>query len=364
MDKIQYVLTVEIGKPKKVADWWEPNMEVTYSTQVFDNFIDAKKAIRETVCKVFKDNKPKCFDDENYMQSFSYNKGDAVDNLINNVLANPEFEMLDENIRDSQGTTEKEVSVAYASNDVVILREFQENLLFNIHNMQDENKCYFFNYYKTAYRIDRGICSQILIKLTNTSNTTDTKYEIIEESHNKTVKFGNYPQTEKGDDNTPIEWIVIDESDKYKMLLSDKCLFASSFDEKGKGLWKNCSLRKILNEDFYNKAFNEREKNEILPVGLLNDLDKVWLLNNEQFHKCVYDNENLDEYTENAKLTDYAMSLIPNVDVFDRHNSWWITKACGIREIASCVAGDGFEIEKVKTNAKYVGVRPVILLKK
>ncbi|MBR4749296.1 MAG: hypothetical protein IK083_06990 [Abditibacteriota bacterium] len=81
----------------------------------------------------------------------------------------------------------------------------------------------------------------------------------------KTVTFGSYPQ--KTDQKEPIEWVVLAViPDRYMLLCSKRILECrpASDDPAGEpAQWETSSLRRWLNEDFYDEAFNEEEKGRI-----------------------------------------------------------------------------------------------------
>ncbi len=75
------------------------------------------------------------------------------------------------------------------------------------------------------------------------------------------VTFGMYWQD--FDYKTPIEWIVLEKREK-EMLLSRYTLDAQPYNKvREETTWVKCSLRKWLNEDFYNEAFDAKEKRRI-----------------------------------------------------------------------------------------------------
>ena len=60
-----------------------------------------------------------------------------------------------------------------------------------------------------------------------------------------------------------IEWIVLekDEENHRVLLLSKYLLDSYCYNESAENVsWENCDIRKWLNEDFYNAAFDEKEK--------------------------------------------------------------------------------------------------------
>lgn len=79
--------------------------------------------------------------------------------------------------------------------------------------------------------------------------------------------FGTYPQTSEGTDNSPIEWLVLDyDADNNKtLLLSRYGLDVVPFEtENEAAVWRACSLRTWLNNDFLSKAFSDDEQSAIL----------------------------------------------------------------------------------------------------
>ncbi|MCI5858309.1 MAG: DUF6273 domain-containing protein [Blautia sp.] len=63
-----------------------------------------------------------------------------------------------------------------------------------------------------------------------------------------------------------IEWRVLDKNGDEVLLLSEYGLDAQPFDTSDESyvLWKDSTIRKWLNDDFYNSAFSEDEKKNIV----------------------------------------------------------------------------------------------------
>jgi len=63
-----------------------------------------------------------------------------------------------------------------------------------------------------------------------------------------------------------IEWRVLDKKGDEVLLISEYGLDAQPFDTSGKErvLWKDSTIRKWLNDNFYNSAFSEDEKENIV----------------------------------------------------------------------------------------------------
>ena len=82
----------------------------------------------------------------------------------------------------------------------------------------------------------------------------------------KEVKFGKY-FNKSVDDIADIEWIILDERDDQFLILSKYAIEAMSYhDEYGEVTWEKCEMRRWLNYDFYDMAFNRDEKASIVQV--------------------------------------------------------------------------------------------------
>ena len=84
----------------------------------------------------------------------------------------------------------------------------------------------------------------------------------------ETVIFGSYEQDNDPDNGPePIEWTVLDHQDGRTLLLSRYALDGMWYNaESIDTTWENCSLRRWLNTDFYNAAFDDTEKDQIVQV--------------------------------------------------------------------------------------------------
>ena len=80
------------------------------------------------------------------------------------------------------------------------------------------------------------------------------------------ITFGSYPKTSKGNAE-PIEWLVLAKKNDRLLVISRVALDCKPYNNSSDGAtWENCSLRKWLNNDFLNKAFNSTEQELILTV--------------------------------------------------------------------------------------------------
>lgn len=89
------------------------------------------------------------------------------------------------------------------------------------------------------------------------------------------VLFGRYEQDADETNGTEeIVWKVIGVEEGKALLLSKYCLDNVKYNEVYTEVtWKDCTLRKWLNEDFYSKVFSEQEKECIMTSVLTNEKD-------------------------------------------------------------------------------------------
>ncbi len=87
------------------------------------------------------------------------------------------------------------------------------------------------------------------------------------------VFFGTYEQdNDVTDGNECIEWLVLDKQDSRILIVSNYALDCQRYNEEYEDVtWENCTLRSWLNNDFYNTAFNEAEKQMILQTEVSPD---------------------------------------------------------------------------------------------
>ena len=94
---------------------------------------------------------------------------------------------------------------------------------------------------------------------------------------NDYVTFGTYEQ-DNVKDNGPeaIEWRVLDKKDGKVLLLSNYALEYKAYNEEysEEVTWETCTLRKWLNEEFYNTAFTSAEKQYIAESCIINTISE------------------------------------------------------------------------------------------
>ena len=96
-------------------------------------------------------------------------------------------------------------------------------------------------------------------------------------------EFGRYPQGENGEIQ-PIVWRVLRRDPRSLLVISELSLDGKTYnDEFCEITWAECSLRRWLNGEFYNTAFNREERGAVVPGSVSNNAgpeteDRVFLL--------------------------------------------------------------------------------------
>lgn len=98
------------------------------------------------------------------------------------------------------------------------------------------------------------------------------------------VTFGRYPQSEKGDDMSPVEWLVLCSVNDRVLLVSRYALDSLPYDGD-LHTWESCSLNKWLNGSFTEASFTDEERDLIYgPVrdDYTGHDEKVFLLSDRE----------------------------------------------------------------------------------
>ena len=230
----------------------------------------------------------------------------------------------------------------------------------------------------------------------NKSNKPINKAKtIVEYSRNTlidnvdTVTFGSYPQSDtNGNKKEPIKWIVLekDEINHKALLLSKYILDCQCYNENfGYVTWENCTLRRWLNNTFYNNAFSSIEQNKIQTTNVINNnnilyninggnetYDKLFLLSIDETLRYFGNGMNvafINILGENVvtRGTNYAKSVNNNegnlyVNDYgdqDDRNSVFFLRSPGINQsYAATVGDDGYLNTRGIMHGSSYGIRP------
>ena len=139
----------------------------------------------------------------------------------------------------------------------------------------------------------------------------------------------------------PIKWKILEDKNGKVFIFSELILDAHIFDDSSND-YSISSIRKMLNNEFYNKAFDKKQKQMIEKTTLKdisNVTDKVFLLSEEEIENTLYGfNSNSDRC---KKATDYAKA---NHAFEYKENGWyWLrTPEASYSSGARRVYSDGY----------------------
>ena len=220
----------------------------------------------------------------------------------------------------------------------------------------------------------------------NLAAAREAKYAPYKEA-GSVVSFGTYPQTEAGNDQTPIEWIVLDydETNRKALLLSRYGLDAAPYNTEYTDItWEKCTLRTWLNGDFLNKAFSAAEQSAILMTNVDNSKsqgysewntdggnnteDRIFLLSYAEANRYLgvtYDDSN--NLKSRVAPTAYALAhgaltKDSNMTADGAAAGWWWLRSPGShqRSVADVYTYGSLNIYYVNTD--FVVVRPAFWL--
>lgn len=187
------------------------------------------------------------------------------------------------------------------------------------------------------------------------------------------VKFGRYPQN-NGATPEPIEWQVIENDGKTALLLSKCGLECRKFHiKKVETCWRDCDLRKWLNEDFFSNAFTNDEQSKIVKstintngnlffhtTGCGETLDKIFCLSIDEAR-----NERYIQSDDSRRCRPTAYAL--------KHGVWknaagyckyWLRSSGHRADIAANVSTNGAVSDNgYKVDCSTFAVRPALRIR-
>ncbi len=190
-----------------------------------------------------------------------------------------------------------------------------------------------------------------------------------------TVIFGRYNQN--GGSADPLEWIVLERNGTELIMMTKNAIAAMPFsDDPDINQWAYCSLRKWLNRQFMNSAFDSDERAAMLQVQLPSErnpfydtlspgpgtTDYVFLLSWQEWRDYVSGSN-----FSICGLTPTAMRTITRTEseqyVIGHTNCWWWLRSVSFSDKdAQFVNKDGgsTRANHLATALPHGGVRPVI----
>lgn len=160
------------------------------------------------------------------------------------------------------------------------------------------------------------------------------------------LTFGSYYK-DSSNIKEPIEWLVLKRENNKALITTKYGIECKKYNETYTNVtWETCTLRKWLNNDFYNNAFSSEEKNKLLNTKVHtpdnpkyntkggNDTnDKVFLLSIEEAEKYFSSNKSRE-----CKPTPYAKQNGAYLDS-DNGNCWWWLRSPGLGQCRAAGVG-------------------------
>lgn len=158
----------------------------------------------------------------------------------------------------------------------------------------------------------------------------------------------------------PIVWSIVNIDSDGITVMADNAIDSQPYlNTVESASWQTSYIKKWLNDNFFNSAFNEDEKTKLVPYGSLDEY-KVKLLTEAEV--CSNEYGFTEDSTRTASGTDYAKSQ--GLDFDEKNNSMWWLSASKETEKAPLVNCDGsVSTDGTTVNRTSVGVRPVITIK-
>ena len=191
-------------------------------------------------------------------------------------------------------------------------------------------------------------------------------------------EFGHYPMERDGKDE-PLVWRVLDVDIKKRraLLITENLIDCRKYHEKSKDVtWEGCDLRKWLNGEFMDRAFDEKELRKIAVTSIMSSdnteyatkgaratKDKLFVLSIDEAEKYFR-----DDMDRRAAVTPYAEShgsfrsnFYSTAD--GQPTSWWWLRSPGYYYSVSIVYYfGGVHSDGSIVNNDYVSVRPALWL--
>ncbi len=184
--------------------------------------------------------------------------------------------------------------------------------------------------------------------------------------------FGKYEQDGIEENGTEIiQWRVLDIDDDKVLLISERLLDCKPYNEGCEDVtWAECTLRKWLNEDFINAAFDESDQSKIVlsnihnpynpsfcTAGCENTDDRVFALSVDELKKYFQSDED-----KKVEITRFAATKQRKLVGYLRSN-WWLRTPGSSHSQATTMSNDGCSLCGWNVDCKYVCVRPAMWVK-
>jgi len=242
-----------------------------------------------------------------------------------------------------------------------------------------------------------GVRPAMWISINEILSNTDIDNTSSTDGIRKTITLGTYEQDWDAENgaiftNKPIEWEVLAEEGNKALVITKKVIDVAPYNNENTDVtWENSSLRRFLNEEFYNKAFSSEEKeliNQVTlenkdnsyygTVGGNNTNDKVFCLSMDEIKKYYKSVEWSTQFTYGeswnlvSECTDYTRlekkadsvqvsTVADNISISYDAGYWWLRSPGAGRDKACIVKGNIVGSQTYSdVNDSKVGIRPAM----
>ncbi len=191
-----------------------------------------------------------------------------------------------------------------------------------------------------------------------------------------TCFFGRYEQYNNTfNDKEEIEWLVVDKQENKALLISKYGLIAKEYNEYDESVtWETCTLRKWLNNDFINEAFNKEQQALIQTTYVTADKnpeydtdpgnatnDKVFLLSIPEAEK-YFTNDEDRRCIPTAYAREQGVYTVYGYENGNKPTCWWWLRSPGdLQDSASYVLYDGsVHFLDISVSNYGIAVRPAL----
>ena len=211
-------------------------------------------------------------------------------------------------------------------------------------------------------RKEKDSNNEVMINDNKTQEKSNVSKNKLYKAERNKIYFGTYPQ-DINNTRLPIEWDILEENNGKVLIISHYILDAKRFDSESNDYGKS-EIRKWLNNDFINAAFNNNEKSIIEEVEIKsldsyneyiysNTFDKIFLLSPEDAKKYF------KKSSARCSIgTEYAKSNGLWVNKETGNSRWWLSYY-NFANFARCVAFNG-DIGEMVIYGNDVGIRPAL----
>lgn len=203
----------------------------------------------------------------------------------------------------------------------------------------------------------------------------------------KYVTFGHYPQTKSGDDDNPIQWLILERDGQNALLISKCGLDTKPYDTNENGTtWEKSTIRMWLNAIFYNKAFNSAEQAIILTTSVDNNKeqcysswskndgnntqDKIFLLSYAEVKKyfdVVYWKNAGSKENKKPRIAPTAYAIAQGASTFSLYKTvdgadsgWWWLRSLGQNGIEVAAVGASGCLHSFSAYETSASIRPAM----